>query len=60
MQRNVVSVEANMFEKKAKLRSNKRVTIKEEPCSSSDVKLDTLVKTMERMILIARDAPKEP
>lgn len=37
MQKNVVSVEANLLAKKAKLRVEKRVTIKEEPFSSSNV-----------------------
>lgn len=48
IQKNVVSVEANLLSKKAKLRIEKRETIKEEPSSSSDVKIDTLVKTMEK------------
>lgn len=62
MQKNVVSVEAKLLAKKSMLRSKKRVTIKEEPSSSSNVKLDTLVKIMERMLEIMaftdRAAPK--
>jgi len=62
MQKNDVSVEANLLAKKSKLRVKKRMTIKEEPSSSSDVKLDTLVKNMvrvmERMTLTDRVAPK--
>lgn len=64
MKKSVVSVEANLLAKKSKLRVEKRVTIKEEPSSSSDVKLHTLVKTMkgmmERMALTYRIPPREP
>lgn len=53
MKRNAISVEANLLIKKSKIKSEKpekKVTIKEESSSSSEVKLDTLNKTMERMI----------
>lgn len=53
MQRNAVSVEANMLIKKSKTkleRPEKKVVFKEEPFSYSDVKLDTLIKTMEIMM----------
>jgi len=64
MKRNVVSVEAIFLAKRAKLKDQTRVTIKEEPSSSSsDAKLDTLVKTMERMMerisLTNRTPPRE-
>lgn len=50
MKRNIVSVEVNLFAKREKLKFERRVTIKEEPSSSLDEKLDTLVKTMERVM----------
>ena len=64
MQRDVVSVEANLLTKRARLRYMKRVSIKEEPSTSSfDAKLDKLVRNMERMMEIItiddRDAPRE-
>ena len=46
MQTNVVSVEANLLAKKARLRNERRVTIKEE-ISSLDLKIDQLEKTLE-------------
>ena len=53
MQKGDVSVEANLIEKRARMRSEKRVTYKDETVpstSSSDTKIDSLVKTMERMM----------
>lgn len=50
MQKNVVSVEANLLAKKSKMKIENRVAIKEEPSTSLDAKLDTLVKTMEKMM----------
>lgn len=51
MQSNVFKVEANLLSKKSKLKTERRVTIKEEPSSSSsDLKIDNLVKTMEIMM----------
>ena len=49
MQKNVVSVEANLLSKRARMRSEKRVTIKEE-ASTLDLKMDTLIQTVERMV----------
>ncbi len=49
MKINVVKVEANLLAKRAKLRIEIRFTFKEEPSfSSSDSKLDNLVKAMEK------------
>lgn len=42
MQKNIVSVEANLLAKRAIMRSEKRVTIKEET-STLDFKMDTLI-----------------
>ena len=53
MQRGAISVEANLIEKRARLKLEKRVTYKDETMastSSSDVKIDNLVRLMERMI----------
>lgn len=50
---NAISVEANLLIKKSKIKlekPEKKVTVKEEPSSSSEGKLDTLIKTMERMM----------
>lgn len=49
MQKNVVSVEANLLAKRERMRSNKTVTMKEE-ASTLDVKMDTLIQMMERMV----------
>lgn len=49
MHKNIMSVDANLMIKKSKIKPEKKFTIKEES-SSSDGKLDTLIKTMERMI----------
>jgi len=49
MKKNIVSVEANSLAKRARMRSDKRVTVKEE-ASTSNVKMDTLIRTMERMV----------
>jgi hypothetical protein len=49
IQRDVVSVEGNLLSKRDRQRTEKRVNIKEEPStSSSDAKLDSLVRNMER------------
>jgi len=50
MQRNAVSVEANFLINKSKTKLEKKVSFKEESSSSSNVKLDTLIKIMERMM----------
>ena len=64
MQRDALSVEANLLAKRARLRNERRVTIKEEPSTSSaDAKIDSLVRIVERMMerinLNERDAPRE-
>jgi len=51
MQSNAVKVDTNLLAKKSNLKTERRVTIKEEPSSSSlDLKIDNLIKTMERMM----------
>lgn len=58
MQKNFVSAEANLLAKRARMRSKKRVTIKEET-STSDAKMDSLLQTMERMVdQLSSDKPK--
>ena len=45
MQKSVVSVEANLLARRVEQRTERRVTIKEEPStSSSDAKLDSLAR----------------
>ena len=51
MQRDAVSIEANLLAKRSRLRTERRVTIREEPSTStSNAKIDSLVRTMERMM----------
>ena len=51
MQRDAVSVEANLFEKRANMGTKRRVKMKEEPSTySSDAKIDSLIRTIERMM----------
>lgn len=53
MQWNVITVVAILLIKKSKSKlesAEKRVVVREEPASSSDAKLDNLIKTMERMM----------
>jgi hypothetical protein len=51
MQKSAISVEANLLAKRARQRSERRVTIKEEPSMSiSDSKLDSLARAMEKMM----------
>ncbi len=62
MQENTLKVEANFLAKKDKLMVEKRVTIKEEPSSSTSTgyKIDSLFRTVEKMmdrISIADRAP---
>ena len=45
-----MSMEANLIIKKSKIKTEKMVTIKEETSTSSEGKLDTLIKTMEKMM----------
>lgn len=49
MQSNVVSVEVNLLAKEARMRNEKRVTIKEES-STSYGKIDSLIKSVERIM----------
>ena len=67
MQKGVVSVEENILEKRNRLRSEKRVTYKDDivpSTSTSDTKIDNLVKVMKRMLekinLNDRVPPREP
>jgi hypothetical protein len=64
MQKSVVSVEENLLARRARQRTKKRVTIKEEPStSSSDAKLDSLARAMEKMMerltITDRNPPRE-
>jgi hypothetical protein len=60
MQRCVVSVEANMLAKRDRQRTERRVTIKDEPSTSTaDAKIDSLVRTMERLEITDRNPPRE-
>jgi hypothetical protein len=64
MQKSAVSVEANLLARRARQRTERRVTIKEEPStSSSDAKLDSLARAMERMMerltIADRNPPRE-
>jgi hypothetical protein len=64
MQKSAISVEANLLAKRACQRSERRITIKEEPSTStSDSKLDSLVREMERMMerltVLERNPPRD-
>jgi hypothetical protein len=64
MQKSAISVEANLLEKRARQRSERRVTIKEEPSTSTtDSKLDSLTRAveimMERLTVSDRNPPRE-
>ena len=53
MQKAAISAEVNLIKKRARMKSEKRVTYKDEtmPLTSSfDAKIDNLVRTMERMM----------
>jgi len=51
MQRDVVSIEANLQAKRARMRIEKRVTFREEAFTFvAEAKIDSLVRTMERMM----------
>ena len=57
-------MEANLLAKRARQRTERRVTFKEEPStSSSDAKLDSLAREMERMMerltVSERNPPRE-
>jgi ribonuclease HI len=61
MQKSAVSVEANLLARRARQRTERRVTIKEEPStSSSDAKLDSLARAMERMMERLTIAERNP
>jgi ribonuclease HI len=64
MQKSAISVEANLLAKRARQRSERRVTIKEEPSTSNtDSKLDSLTRAveimMERLTVSDRNPPRE-
>jgi hypothetical protein len=64
MQKCDVSVEAILLARRARQRTKRRVTIKEEPSTSTaDAKIDSLVRTMERMMerleITDRNPPRE-
>jgi len=64
MQKSAVSVEANLLARRARQRTERRVTIKEDPSTSSSYdKLDVIAKTMERMMesltIVDRNTPRE-
>jgi hypothetical protein len=64
MQKREISVEANLLAKRVRQRMERRVTIKEElSTSSSDAKLDSLAREMERMMerltVAERNPPRE-
>jgi hypothetical protein len=51
MQKSAISVEANLLEKRARQRSERRVTIKEEPSmSTTDSRLDSMARSIELML----------
>ena len=50
MQKGAVSVEANLIEKRARMRSEKRVPYRDDTsASTSDHKVDSLAKNVERL-----------
>jgi hypothetical protein len=64
MQKSAISVEANLLVKRARQRSERRVTIKEEPSTSTtDSRLDSLTRTvelmLERMNVSDRNPPRD-
>ena len=64
MQKSAISVEANLLAKRARQRLERRVTIKEEPSTSTtDSKLDSLTRAVERMMEILtvsdKNSPRE-
>jgi hypothetical protein len=61
MQKRVISVEANLLVKRARKRTKRRVTIKEEPSTySSDAKIDSLAREVERMMEILTVTKRNP
>jgi hypothetical protein len=64
MQKSAISVEANLLAKRARQRTERRVTIKEEPSTSNnDSKLDTVVRSLalllERSSISDRNPPRD-
>jgi hypothetical protein len=64
MQKSAISVEANLLAKRARQRTEWRVTIKEEPSTSNnDSKLDTVVRSLalllERSSISDRNPPRD-
>ena len=64
MQKSAVSVEENLLARRARQRTERRVTIKEYPSTSSlDTKLDSLARAMEimmeRLTIADRNPPRE-
>ena len=59
MQSNAVSAEANLLAKRARMRNERRVTIKEDP-STSDIKIDSLEKSMERIMDRLENMERKP
>ena len=59
MQSNVVSVEANLLAKRARMRNERRVAIKDEP-STSNIKIDSLAKSMERIMDRLENLERKP
>ena len=64
MQRDAISVEADLLAKRARMRSERRVTIRDEPTTSlANAKIDALTRIVERMMeritLDERTAPRE-
>jgi hypothetical protein len=64
MQKSAVNVEANLLARRSRQRTKRRVTIKEEPSTStSDTKIDSLVRTvdimMDRLQINDKNSPRE-
>jgi hypothetical protein len=61
MQKCTVSVEENLLARRARQRTKRRVTIKEEPSTSNvDAKIYSLVRTMEIMMEILEITNRNP
>lgn len=50
MEKNIIGVEANLLNKKTKMNAEKKGEVKEEPSSSSNRKLDVMMKAMENLV----------
>ena len=61
MQKSAISVEANLLAKRARQRSKRRVTIKEEPSTSTtDSKCDSVVRNLELLLERVNVSDKNP